>query len=232
MIFIFHGDNLPKSRETILRLQKRLKAKNKKEIDVLDITPNELKEMAVSFDIFSEAPFIVLDISDAGRKNLIEYAQIAHELPKKTTLIILSNKGLAKSNVFIKEVTKAGGKITLNNSIPTSNVFNFVDTLFSKKRAETYKQLSDLINDDEDPFYLFSMILYGLRNLAFAKFESPSFEKAAPFVKSKSVEQSEAFTKQKINKLYSQLYQTDKNLKTGKISPDLVIPYTIEKILR
>lgn len=231
MIFLFHGDNLSKSRQTIVHLQNRLKATNKKEVAISEITPQELKEMCASFDIFSEPPFIVLDIASTNNKNLSEYTESLHQMPKGTNLLVLADKELPKSNAFLKEVPNVRGKVILSNRIHQSNIFKFVDALFFKDRKKAYKELRTLLIENEDPYYLFSMVLYGLRNVANAKFEAPSLSKAAQFVKSKAQKQAKNFTEKEIATLYKTIYQTDKKLKTGKISPDIVIPYTIEKIL-
>ncbi|MDC0449224.1 hypothetical protein OAL67_01310 [bacterium] len=74
-----------------------------------------------------------------------------------------------------------------------SNVFKFLDYLFSKNRKQTYIQLSKLEADYTDPFYLLSMVAWNLRNVASVKFDSPAAKKMSPFVKGKAAKQAESF---------------------------------------
>lgn len=231
MILIIHGENLPRSREIILQLQKKVNSTNKKEVGIEEVTPRELKEMMVSFDIFSEPPFIVLDISDAGRKNVKEYIETLKEIPKESHFVALANKELPSTNAFLKSTKELNAKVVLNRTAPTSNVFRFIESLFSKNRSATYSELRRLLLKDEDPYYLFSMILYELRNITHAKFDSPHLIKMNPFVKNKATKLAKDFSREDIFKLYREFYSIDKDVKTGKISPDLMIPYTVEKVL-
>ncbi len=232
MIFLLHGDNLPRSRETIIQLQQKLSTQNKKEVSIGDISAHELKELCASFDIFSEPPFIVLDISDAGNKNVTDYVNVLKTIPTQTNLVLLADRELSKANAFLKASSELKSKVVFSKSAPTSNVFKFIDAVYTKNRKLAYSELRDLLVSYEDPFYLFSMLLYGLRNIAYAKFNSPALDKMAPFVKSKAIAQAHKFTHTQIHNLYTDFYNIDKNLKTGKLSQELVVAYTIEKILQ
>lgn len=231
MIFIVHGEDYSKSRKLIVNQQKKLNVETKKEFDVTEIEPNELGDAVFSFDMFGEAPFVILNISKAANKNLDAYLNIAKKTPKDASLIILSNKKLTKSNIFIKNAVKIKAKEIVNNKDITGNIFKFVDYLFYKNRIAAYKELNKLTQEENDPFYTFSMILYGLRNVLHAKYETKEFSKKSPFVKEKAQRQAEKFSKEQITNLYNQLYETDKKLKTGQMSSDIVLTHTIEKII-
>jgi DNA polymerase III delta subunit len=231
MIFLIHGDDLSKTRLTILKLQERLGAKNKKEVDITDITPEQLRGFTNTFSLFGESPFIAVDISSIGNKKFDDHLKVIEKAPEAATIIFFSNKELGASNFIVKFV-KNNGKIVINKLTPSSSIFNFLDSLFTRNRRSTYQELRKLLINDEDPFHIFSMIVYGIRNLAYVKLESPMAAKMAPFVKSKTVRQSSNFSAANLLELYKEVYLIDKNLKTGLISPDIVIPYTIEKILR
>jgi hypothetical protein len=157
--------------------------------------------------MFGAPPFIVFDISKAGRTNLEPYIEAILKLPAETTLIIMSSKDLPAGNIFIKNASKLGAKIVKNEKRVDSNIFRFIDSIFNGRRETIYKELNKLIADDVDSFYLFSMILYGVRK------------------------NHRVFGEEKLKKLFRELYTTDKNVKTGNISPEVFIPYTIEKIL-
>lgn len=231
MIYIVHGDDFVKSRALIVNQQKKLGVESKTEINVSEISPLELYEKCSAAGLFGDLPFIVLNISDAGNKNLEPYLETAKKIPSDATLIILSSKSLPKTNVFIKNAQTLDAKIHTNEKTPEGNVFRFVDTLFTKNRKSAYKELNNLLTENNDPFYIFSMILYGLRNIAGYIFGSPSFHKQKPFVKGKAKTQSAGFSENKIKNLYFYLYNLEKKAKTGEITPDLLLTLTVEKVL-
>jgi DNA polymerase III delta subunit len=230
MIYIVHGEDLSYSRNIILNQQKKLGSPARTEISLSKTTPEHLKEISATFDIFGTPPFIVLDISDAGRMNLDKYVDAISKIPAETVLIVLSAKELSKSNAFIKNSQKLGAKIIHAVKKPTSNVFKFIDYVFSGNRSPAYKELKRLTLDDEDPFYLISMLLYGLRNIAYVKFNSPEFNKVSPFAKNKARNQAKHYTKEAVRNLFAQFYKADKNLKTGELSPEVALPFIIEKV--
>ncbi len=239
MIIILHGENLTKSRSIISQLKTKLDLKTsdenldslKKELDIADITPSLLKETIFSYDLFSEPPFIILDISSAGRKSLDDYLEILENVPTEVTLVIYSKKELSKANFFIKNAGKLKAKVVENFQEPNSNIFAFVDAVWAKDRKKSYEEYKNLIIDGEEPFYVFTMLLFGLRNIAYAKFDSPELKRNAPFVVQKSTKQAKIHSDEKILALYHTAYHIDKNLKTGKINIEHAIPLLMEKVL-
>lgn len=231
MIFLLHGTDLAKSRKDLLELQQKLTISSKTERAVSNVSPAELRDLVSTFDFFEGAPLVVLDISDAGRANLDEYVDVALNMPKETTLVILSNKKLTSTNAFVKNLAKLNAKVVENAASEESNVFKFVDAVFNGNRKQSYKELQALMLEDKDPFYIFSMLLYGLRSVTAAKFNTSAYEKASPYVKQKALAQAASFSEQNIKVLYNAFYALDKDVKTGNILPELLIPIAIEKVL-
>ncbi len=232
MIFLIHGDDFSKTRKVITELQKKLESTNKTDVNVNNITPGQLTEISSSYDLFSEPPFVSVDVSDAGRKNLLEYVDALKSVPTDVNIVIYSNKELSKSNVFIKNKAALKAKEVINNAEPSSDIFRFLDYLFSNNRKNTYNELQRLMQDQTDPFYLFSMIVYGFRNIAYIVTNSPLSSKIAPFAKNKALKQAKSYTEQKVSQIYKTLYQIDKSMKTGKIHPSISSVYTVEQILK
>jgi len=90
MIYIVHGDDISKSRILIQNQQKKLNIEARIEIDITDITPDAVYEKSCSNDLFGNLPFIVLDITSAGRMNMDKYIEILEKAPIATTIIVLS----------------------------------------------------------------------------------------------------------------------------------------------
>ena len=143
----------------------------------------------------------------------------------------MSEKELPKGNIFIKNIKNLKAKLNLNEIAPQSNIFNFVDAVFYKQREKAYQELSKLLKDDVSPFEIFSMLNYGLRTVASAKFESPSYQKMSDFVKRKAYSQSKLFSKEQIAELFEKLRKIDMESKLSEIDEDLLIPTTIETVL-
>jgi DNA polymerase III delta subunit len=231
MIYIVHGDDISKSRILIQNQQKKLNIESRIEINITDVTPEGIYEKSHSNDLFGNLPFIVLDITLAGRMNMDKYIEMLEKTPVATTIVILSGKSLPQTNAFIKNAVKLNAKINANEMVPQSNIFTFVDAVFYKQREKAYLELSKLLKDQVSPFEILSMFFYGLRSVASAKFSSPAFSKMHDFVKRKTISQSNLFTENQIKNIFEQLRIIDMKAKLSEISEELLIPMAIEKVL-
>ena len=231
MIYIVHGDDISKSRILIKNQQKKLNADSRIELSISDVTPEKLSERSHSNDLFGNPPFIVLDITGMGRMNVDKYIEKIKLIPSETTLIILSDKNLPKTNAFIKNASELNAKVNASELVPQSNIFKFVDALFYKQRSKTYNELSKLLGDQVSPFEIFPMILYGLRSVAAAKFNSPSFAKKSSFVKTKAQSQSKLYSKEDLLSLFNALQKIDRGIKLGEYAPEMALNLAAEKIL-
>lgn len=231
MIYIVHGDDVSKSRILIKNQQKKLDSDSRIELSITDTTPEQLTEKAHSNDLFGNPPFIVLDVTSMGRMNVDKFIEKIKLIPSETTLIILSDKNLPKTNAFIKSAAVLGAKENASELSPQSNIFRFIDALFYKQRSKTYNELSKLLEDQISPFEIFPMILYGLRSIAAAKFNSPSFVKKSSFVKAKARGQSKLYSKEDILRIFDELQKIDRGTKLGEYDPEMALNLAAEKIL-
>lgn len=229
MIYIVHGEDTSKSRAQILNQHKKLNIQNKTELSLEDLSPQELRIHLSSNSLFGDASFFVLDVTKV--KGNDEYIEVLTKVTQENTVIIYSEKTLTKTNTFLKSASALDAKIIENKANHPENIFKFVETLFSKDRTNTYKEYENLIKADMDPFYISSMIYYGLRSLAKGVFRSPSFENGNSFTKYKVLSQRKMFTETDLTNLYNKTYALEKKLKTGEIDPDLMITMTIENVL-
>jgi DNA polymerase III delta subunit len=211
MIYIVHGEDLPKSRALILNHYKKSGLESKVEVEITDITPEKLYELTHTSDIFGSPQYVVLDVSKAGRLNVEKYIEVLEKTPESVVVVVLSSKALGKMNAFIKESARLNAKVIENALEPESNIFKFVDAVYSKNRTKAYQELQKLLKEDKDQFYIFAMILYGLRT-AKSRF-------AANF--SESV----------VKNLFTELYRLDKQVKTSDIDSETMLTLAIEKVL-
>lgn len=230
MIYIFHGENLSFSRDQILKIQKTNNFESKTEILIENITSHQLSDIVSSFDFFGNPPFVVLDISNVGRTNTDDFIDVLKKAPEKSVIAILSSKELSKANAFIKAVPELKAKVFFSKRNSESNIFNFIDSVFSGKRDVSYRSLATLINSSLDPIYILTMLEYALRNVAYIKFNSSLMSKMNPFTKIKAINQAGLFSEEAIKDLYEFFYNTDLDSKTGEISQDILILFCMEKI--
>jgi DNA polymerase III delta subunit len=231
MIYLVHGEDIPKTRALIVNQQKKLKVETKTEFEINETSPQKLESAGMSKTIFNDSPFILLNITKMGRMNVDEYIKVLKKFPKDTTVILISYKDLRNTNAFIKKQKDLGLKIIKNEKIPSSNVFRFLDAVADKSRKRTYRELSKLIKEDQDEMYLIAMLQYLFRNLAYGVFKSPQFNKINPYVKNKTRAQMKNFSKESLKSLYHDIYTIDKNTKIGLTSPADGLTLAIEKVL-
>ncbi len=229
MIFVLHGENLTEIRKFIINLQNEHNVGSKVELFVEETSPAEFNEAVSSIDMFGGTTMVVLDISKAGRMKLDDYIAVLEKVADEVIVIIVAIKDLTKTNVFIKNSVKLKARVV--SFKVSTRVFKFVDAVFNGNREESYKILRELVLEEEEPIYILSMLIYGLRNIGIAKLESPELNKMAPFIKSKAVAQARKFSEESVKDLYEFFYELDRDVKIGKISPEILVPLAIEKII-
>lgn len=231
MIYLVHGDDLAKSRALITAQQKKLNIEKRTEFNLTDTTIAEILNVCNSNDLFGGTPFVVVEISKAAKSELDSLADMLGKIQDACTLIILSEKELTKTNPLLLASKNLAIKTNMSNKSLEGNVFNFVDELLKKNRQKAYTHLETLYKENADSFYIFSMILFGLRNIAHVIFESPNLAKMNPFVKNKAVSIAKQYSNEKISFLISEMYKLDKKVKTGQIDADVMVTLAMEKVL-
>lgn len=231
MIHILHGDNLSKSRDFILELAGRLGDCIKFEFRVTETPPEKIKDCGLSVDMFDRPKLVVIDISGAGRMNLVLYKEVVKKISSNANVVILSGSELTKSNEFMKNSLEIGAKVILNKIPTTSNIFTFVDAVMAKNRNLSYSELKKLLLSGEDDIHLLTMLIYGLRNLAYAKFTSEAFSKISPFAKTKVQNAASRYSEEGIKEIYKCFYDLDLKAKTGGYPDGVLVPLAMEKML-
>ena len=231
MIYLVHGSDPSSSRKLIVNQFTNKNTQNKIEICAEDISPDRLFELVRTGDIFGNPPFIILDISNLLSQSATEFVSTVSKTPKDATLIIYCSRALPAANVFLKSAAEFGIKVVESELKIESNVFKFVDALFEKNRTQTYLEMQKLLKEDNDHFYLFSMILYGLRNLLGASLSSKKFLSSKPFQKQKLEKQIKNFGSTDFSEIFEYYYNLEKKAKTGDISSEIMLTLAAEKML-
>ncbi len=119
------------------------------------------------------------------------------------------------------------------------NVFQMLDYLGEKNKRAAIEIMHKLLKRGESELFLLSLITGQLRNLIKVKSlieQNKSYQeifrklKIHPFVLQKLYGQARKFTLTDLKKAYFLIFETDLNIKTGKIDPGLAIDLLLSKI--
>jgi DNA polymerase III delta subunit len=233
VIYIIHGENQIASRKEALKVAKE-KGAQVIEIRSIESSPSEIASKFFSTDLFGGSLSFIFNITkdkNFDYKELIERLKATGIEKSRNTLIFYSTSTIEKSNPVLKNSPDLKATLLEFKEAEKQNIFGFIDTLMDKQRKPAYNKLGELLEGQEDEFEIMSMVSFGLRNLAFFHFSSPSFSKLHPFVQQKTTKQAKNFTKEQIASLYENLYQYDLEVKTGVKNPDMVLSLIVEKFI-
>lgn len=124
------------------------------------------------------------------------------------------------------EITKVDWEALCQESTEVK-IFDFVDALGVRNKEKAVEMLSSLMNNKEDAFYIFSMIVYQVRNLAKVDYcrrkgcqdqNSIAGETGLhPFVVKKTLNQLRNFKLAEIKRIYNFCSELDLFVKTGRM---------------
>ncbi|HLN19012.1 MAG TPA: DNA polymerase III subunit delta [Patescibacteria group bacterium] len=128
----------------------------------------------------------------------------------------------------------------LTKSKIEGNIFSAIDALGENNKRSAMKLLHDNIEKGEDPFYIFSMIVYQFRNMLKiadlkergmgSEYEISRMIKMHPFVIRKTLAQTSVFTFERLKKIYGKLMRFDMAVKTGKIDMNLALDRFVAEV--
>ncbi|MCB9450171.1 MAG: DNA polymerase III subunit delta [Anaerolineaceae bacterium] len=118
-----------------------------------------------------------------------------------------------------------------------ARVFDMVDAMTEGRTQAALQGLHRLLQEkDEDPFRIYGMMVRQFRLLLLAKEylagggypkDMASALGMAPFVAKKMAQQSRGFSLEQLDRIYRALSETDTQMKTGQINPDLALDLLI-----
>ena len=114
-----------------------------------------------------------------------------------------------------------------------SNIFQTIDAIGNRNKKEALKFLHQHLKRGDDPFYIFSMLIYQFRNLLkvadlkdnyrMSEQEIARVTKIHPFVVKKSLAQTQNFPFGTLKKIYQKLSIFDVKIKTGQLDIKLAL---------
>lgn len=137
------------------------------------------------------------------------------------------------------KIVKAEDIELLVRSRIETDIFKTIDAIADKNKKQALNLLHKHLEKGDSPLYLLSMINYQFRNLLIVK---DLIEKHKPyniilkrsglhpFVVKKSYYQSQKFTFQELKKIFQKIFETDLNIKTGQIQPEIALDLLIAEV--
>jgi len=231
MIYFIYGQNDLSEQRKVAEIVKKVNPQEKIEINLAELTLAEFASKVTTPSIFGFKNLFLVEVGSTTDKTLIKILENIGGLPKDTHLVFKTSKKYRANSKILKNIatTKDAELIKLGER-KDFMVFNFLDTVYTKNKKKAYQSLKKLEEKGEPAFKIHSMLLYQLRNIAKIKFGA-NFS-ASPFVKNKARLQAKEFTGKQIVELYEHFYKTDRDLKLGLISENIINVLTIEKITK
>lgn len=123
------------------------------------------------------------------------------------------------------------------------NIFNLIDALGQKNLQKALTETKNMRKKGENEIYIFSMIVYQIRNLILIKnllTKKPNLSPLViskktslhPFVIKKTILQAKNFTLEKLKNIYQKLADFDIAIKTGKMEPETALNLLIIEITK
>jgi len=120
-----------------------------------------------------------------------------------------------------------------------TDIFKTIDAISEKKKSRALFLFHQHLEKGDAPLYLLVMINFQFRNLLEIKdlieknlpyYKIINKSKLHPFLVKKSYQQAQRFTLQQLKKIYQKIFETDLNIKTGKMEPETAIDLLITEI--
>lgn len=146
----------------------------------------------------------------------------------------LSNEIHKLANYGVKRITEEHINLLVHPSLE-QNIFQTIDSISSKQKQKAINLIHQHIEKGDSPLYLLSMIAFQFRNLLIMKdmiYKGKNINelKWHPFVIKKTYRLSQSFELKQLKKIYQKIVETDLNIKTGKVDPEMGLELLIAQI--
>jgi DNA polymerase-3 subunit delta len=135
---------------------------------------------------------------------------------------LLENE-IEKLSLYSKNITLSDVQLLIPQYF-SPEIFTTVDALARKEKKRALELLHQHLAHGDDPFYLFSMLNFQLRNLYLLKLAEQKKISASgsllgmhPFVFQKTKTQARYFSLEELSSMYEKLFEADLDIKTCKV---------------
>ena len=115
------------------------------------------------------------------------------------------------------------------------DIFKTIDFIAKKQKERAIFLIHNHLKEGDSPLYILAMINFQFRNLLMIKErlekgKSLNALNLHPFIIKKCLLLSQKFTLKELKRIYQKIFETDLNIKTGKIDPELALDLFISQI--
>ncbi|WP_017755850.1 DNA polymerase III subunit delta [Calidifontibacillus oryziterrae] len=112
------------------------------------------------------------------------------------------------------------------------NIFALIDMIVTRRQAEAFTILNDLIEQKEEPIKILSLLsgqfrlIYQVKELSkrgYGQSQAATFIKVHPFRVKRALEQGKQFSEQELVRIIADLAEADYKMKTGKMDKKLLL---------
>jgi len=144
---------------------------------------------------------------------------------------------IEKLSLYKKKIKKEDVDYMVHIGVD-AGIFQTIDAIAEKNKEKVLLSFYSHLEKKDNPFYIFSMIIYQFRNLICVKElkeRGYPYEKVMSksglhsFVFRKTYKQTEKFSFPELKKIYDELFKIDLKAKTGQIDPELALQLFIFK---
>jgi DNA polymerase III delta subunit len=229
MFYLFHGQNVVKSRQELGILVSEYPSS---EVDFLksdEIQLGNLSTLLSTQPMFSKKRLVVLEgkLSASLQKEL---SPIFEATPSSCDVAFWHEEFLPKSNKLLLFIQKHHGKIMEYKEYPKEEVFLFLDALASMKRKDTLEGLFRLIASGQDQVYILNMLIWNFRSMLMVKLNSNGASKLHPFVKKKMAQFNQNYSPEDLVEIYRKLLYYEIAVKSGHLPSTLFIDSLLSDI--
>lgn len=211
--FLKHIVDISKSQNIIVLIEKNKFKKTDKFFKILEKTAK-----CQEFEVLSG-----LKLINWAKKEITNYgAEIEPFALRKLIDCVGSDfwrmsQEIKKLSAYTKRITEKEVSLFVKPMV-SAEIFKTIDALAERNKAMALRLLQNHLEKGDNPFYILSMFAYQFRNLLLVK--SGKRGGMHPFVFRKTMALSHRFSFEELKKIFRQIFETDLNIKTGKINPE------------
>ena len=227
MVTLIHGSNSLNSYQSLKKFLDRYDELSITRLNGKDSDLNNIKN-AIETPSFTGSRLVIIDDLSSNRSQSLvkDLKKYFTELPQDSEVIIYERRLLPPENPLLtltKQVQAFPGPKGLN-------VFDWADSVGSRRLVQSLKGWENLLNSGEEPEYLFTMLIRQFRLLLLVNHnEKP---KVPDFVLNKLRSQAKLWTTDELKSVYQRLLELDHLNKTGQLSLDVGITALLVEICR
>lgn len=217
-MYIIHGDNLPESRNSYLKLIAKLKSNGyvPQHVAGEKISAKDLESQLLTSGLFENNALVIENLLSRKRsKEKEKCLSIIANYKGSKPIVTWDKKSL--TNTILKKFTSQKPQVK-EYKIPLT-IFKFINVISPQSKKTSLTLLHRALKNSSDTF-IFAMLARQVAQLLVAK-SSPKDLQGAPWQKSQLQKLAGNWTLTQLTRTHSKLLNIDEAIKTGKTKLDL-----------